>query len=106
MREIVSGICGKCRKYYKGAWCPSCEKIDAERTLNFIADFHDDYYDSGLGEVVKSRQHRKQLMKEKKLEEVGNEWKYVDPAKHRERSDQSFHKRLNQAGEEYIHKWR
>jgi hypothetical protein len=79
--SIVSGICGKCKKYYSGGWCPGCEKIDVDKTLNFITDFHDSYYDAGLGEVVKSRQHRKELMREKGLEEVGNERAYVDPAK-------------------------
>ena len=34
-----------------------------------------EYYDHGLGMVVKGRTHRKQLIKQKKLVEVGNDWK-------------------------------
>lgn len=90
----ISGICGKCKKYYSGSWCPNCEKIDVEKTLNFITDFHDSYYDNGLGQVVNSRQHRKEIMKAKGLEEVGNEWKHVDPAKARDRQERAFDGKL------------
>ena len=91
---ILGGICGKCKKYYRGSWCPECEKIDVDRTLNFIADFHDEYYDHGLGQVIKSRQHRKRVMKEKGLFEIGNEWKYVDPERNREISERKLEKNL------------
>ena len=74
---IVGGICHECHKYYQGDHCATCERSNIEHTLNFIADFHDEYYDHGLGEVVKSRQHRKSLMKDKGVVEVGNEKEYI-----------------------------
>lgn len=102
----ISGICGKCGKYYQGGWCPICEKLDIDRTLNFITDFHDSYYDHGLGAVVKSRQHRKSLMKEKGLEEVGNEWKHIDPKRQYEAKDKKFEKELKSLEEKVLRQWR
>lgn len=79
---IISGVCGKCRKYFQGSWCSECEKIDVDRTLNFINDFHDSYYDNALGQVIHSKQHRNQVMKEKGLIEYGTEkWENISPEK-------------------------
>lgn len=94
---IESGICGDCGKYFKGGCCVDCRQINSGNSLNFIPDFHEYYFDYGLGELVKSRQHRKQLMKEKKVEEVGNEWKYIDPVRNRESIEKEAEREFEEA---------
>jgi hypothetical protein len=97
----ISAVCGECKKYYQGETCPNCSKEKGD-TVNFIADFHEEYYDHGLGTVVKSRQHRKALMKERGLEEVGNEWKYVDPTEGHKRTEKRIQENMRQANEEAL----
>jgi len=90
----VGAICGECGKYHQGDCCPVCHINEPKESLNIIQDFHEEYFDVGLGEVVKSRQHRKQLMKAKGLEEVGNERKYVDPVRRRNEQTRMINKAM------------
>lgn len=55
-------------------FCPSCRLVTAHRDfsgVNFDCDRAVDgpYYNRGLGMVVNSKKHRRQIMKEKGLEE-------------------------------------
>lgn len=90
----IGAICGECAKYYQGEDCPLCGGHQSKETINIIQDFHGEYWDAGLGEVVKSRQHRKKLMKEKGLEEVGNERKYIDPVRKRAENERIMDKAM------------
>ena len=104
---VVGGICHKCNRYYVGDHCQSCDRTVVNIAPNFIADFHDSYFDNGLGTVVKSRQHRKQLMKEKGVVEVGNEKNYIlgnQSADHKREVGRE--KRFNQLQEEAHLMWR
>lgn len=78
------------------------KEIKTKKSCNFINDFHDSYYDYGLGEVVKSKQHRNKLMKEKNLSEVGNERKYVSPEYIRKQEEQKEKKMYDDLKEKAI----
>lgn len=89
-------ICPKCHfRFRSGGQC-FCTDTGAP---HFIADFHDDYFDVGLGKMIHSRQERKRVMKEIGVEEIGNDRAFVDPAQveHRcEVREQKSEKAFNQ----------
>jgi hypothetical protein len=68
-------------------------------TLEFIMDFHDKYYDHGLGQVINSKQERRRVMKEKGLFEIGNERNEVDPIQQDKRRDKEYNNKLKEIGE-------
>jgi len=95
--------CPKCMFEIRKSGDCFCTDREKEGSVEFIMDYHDSYWDPGLGEVVKSRQHRNQLMKEKGVREVGNEWKYVDPARKRAEKERKYEQSLEE-GRREIHK--
>jgi hypothetical protein len=99
----IGGICGECGKYYKGESCPKCTTVTANNTLNFISDFHEDYYDHGLGQIIKSRSHRKSVMKDKGLIEVGNERSSIDAEKREQRNDRRWKESIMEVNKEAYH---
>lgn len=86
--------------------CPTCNS-DISRIITggtgFILDVHDTYYDVGLGMHITSKAHRKAVMKERNLVEVGNEWKYIDPAINRRKQEIKLEKEWNETSERVLH---
>ena len=68
------------------------------QSIGVINDFHEAYYDYGLGQVIRTRQERKQVMKEKKLEEVGTT--KLDPEAVRLKKERDYNKVMEQVNAE------
>ena len=89
--------------------CPTCNSAISRIITGgtgFILDVHDTYYDVGLGMPITSKAHRRQVMRDRNLVEVGNEWKYVDPNVQRREQELKLEKEWKDTSEkvlEHIH---
>jgi len=71
--------CDVCGEEYRGSMgippdrCYSDQcYVDDSDYINYLPQF-EPYYDTGLGEFVRTRGERKRIMREKGLEEIGND---------------------------------
>ena len=65
------------------------------QSIGVINDFHEAYYDYGLGQIIRTRQERKQIMNEKGLDEVGTS--KIDPNEGRRKKEKEFNQIMEQA---------
>ena len=86
--------CSKCHFEYRKDGSCFCSDLAQGQVMNIQPDFHDEYYDHGLGTIVRSRSQRRRLMREKDLIEVGNERCAVDGEARGKRFDQRWEKQM------------
>ena len=76
--------CSKCHFEIRNGEC-WCDGLDGSSSINFSMDFIEPHYNRALGKMIGSKREYRAELKERNLVEVGNEWKYVDQKRNREK---------------------